>query len=117
NLIARSRKIQSEVGEVAAEIVAVEDQLLGQFPLVSPDDPADPWIDQAILVSRRVDGFDAGESEIPNEFGLEERGDEASAGGIDMDGNVQALLCLELVEGFAEFLDVLVAAVEGAAHD
>lgn len=49
----------------AAEIVQLEDQLLGQVRLIAPDDPSQSGIHEAVFVAGRVDGFDAGELEIP----------------------------------------------------
>jgi len=51
----------------AAEVMKLEDQVLGQVRAVAPDDPSDAGVDQAVLVSRGVDGFHARQLEVPAE--------------------------------------------------
>lgn len=68
----------------------------------------------AYLVAGGVDGDDSGQSEIPLQVGQDKGGDEAAAGSVDVDGDVQAALLQEVVDA----LDVLVVAgVSGAQDD
>lgn len=43
----------------------LEDEVFGQVGLIAPDDPANARVDEAEFVARGVDGFDAGELEVP----------------------------------------------------
>ena len=60
DLRARAGEVQGEGRHVAAQVVDVEDQFLGQRLRVAPQDPADPGVDQPVLVAGRVDGRDPG---------------------------------------------------------
>src|SRR5579859_6462573 len=66
-------------------------------------------------MSRGVDGFDAGQTEVPEQIGLDERREEGAAGSIDVNGNVEAGACLQLVEGVADLFDRLELQGEGDA--
>src|SRR4051812_2058737 len=56
DLGARAGEVQREGGHVAAQVVDVEHQVLGQELLASPDHPADARVDQAVLVAGGLDG-------------------------------------------------------------
>ena len=63
-----------------------------------------------------VDGFDAGQAEVPEQVGLGERRQEGAAGAVDVDGDVQAGFGLELVEGEADGVDWFKLEGEGDAE-
>src|SRR5579859_4242305 len=67
-------------------------------------------------MSGGVDGFDAGQAEIPEQIGLDEGCEEGAAGSIDVNGDVKACACLQLVEGVADFFDRLELQGEGDAE-
>src|SRR6266480_5296631 len=117
DLVAGTREIQGEGGHLAAEVVHVKDEIIGQLVFVAPDDPADAGIDKTVFMAGGIDGLDARNTEVPFEVRLQKWRDEASAGGIDVDGNIEALLLLQLIEGVADLADRLVAAVEGTAQN
>jgi hypothetical protein len=71
---------------------------------------------QAELVARGVDRLDPRQAEIPLQVGRAERRQEAAAGAVDVDGDVQPLILLEFVERVADGLDRLVLAGEGDAQ-
>ncbi len=62
---AGSREVESEGLLGAAEIVQLEDEVPGQVGFVAPDYPADAGVDEPELVAGCIDGFDAGELEVP----------------------------------------------------
>lgn len=84
---------------VGPEVVNVEDEFLGEELRVTPDDPADAGVDEAVLVARNVDADDVGEAEVPFEFGDHEGGYEAAGCGVDVDGGVEATLIKKVVDG------------------
>ena len=49
----------------AAEVVEFEDEVFWEVGCVAPDYPADAGVDEAKFVAGCVDGFDAGEFEVP----------------------------------------------------
>lgn len=104
-------EVEGEGGLVGAEVVDVEDELLGEELGVAPDDPADSGVDETVLVAGDVDADDVGEAEVPFEFGDDEGGDKTSGCGVDVDGGVEAALVEEVVDGFCVFV---LAGVGGA---
>ena len=117
DLGAGPREVEREGRHVVAEVVDPEDQVGGQRVGVAPDDPADARVDEPVLVAGGVDRGDARQAEVPDEVGVDERRDERARGAVDVDGDVEARLRLELVERLADLLDRLVGAVEGRAED
>ena len=109
-------EVDGQRGHCAAEVIDVEDQIGIEILKLAPDDPAHARIDQAVLVARSVDGFDAWQAKVPEQVRLEERRDEAAAGAIDVDGNVEAGLLLEAVESGAQRENVFVVSGKGAAE-
>lgn len=65
-----AREVEREAVFDGAEVVELEDEVLGQVRLVAPDDPADTDVGEAELVAGGVDGDDTREAEVPFEFGL-----------------------------------------------
>jgi hypothetical protein len=66
------------------------------------------------------EGVDAGDprnAEVPLQVRIEEGGDHAARGAVDVDRDVQASLFLEAVERVGDLRHRLVAAVEGGAQD
>ena len=49
----------------AAKVVELEDQMLGQVGLITPDDPTDTGIDETELMARSIDRFYTGKLEVP----------------------------------------------------
>jgi len=78
DLAARPREVQGERGHVAAQVVHVENQILGEVGGFTPHHPADTRVDQAVLVPGRVDRLDAGDPEVPLQVGIDERGHETT---------------------------------------
>ena len=117
HLASRAREVERERRHVAAEVVDVEDQVLRKRLRVAPDRPADPRVDESVLVARGVDRLDARKAEVPLEVGLDERRHEPARGRVDVERDVQTLVGLELVERAGDLLDRLVAAVERRAEN
>ena len=65
DLATRPAEVQREGRHVAAEVVHIEDQLIGQFRLVAPDDPADAQRRQPVFVARRADRLHPLNAESP----------------------------------------------------
>ena len=84
--------------------------------MVAPDDPADTWVDEAVLVARAVDRLDPPDPEVPVEIGVEERCDHRAGRAVDVDGHVHVSRRLERVERASDPCDVLVGAVVGRAE-
>src|SRR5215211_2699178 len=76
HLGARPREVERERRHVVAEVVDPEDQVLRQSLAVTPDDPAHAGVDEPVLVPGGVDRDDARQAEVPDEIGVDERGDE-----------------------------------------
>lgn len=104
-------EVEGEGSLVGTEVVDVEDEFLGEELGVTPDDPADAGVDEAVLVPGDVDADDVGETEVPLEFGDDEGRDETTGSGVDVDRGVEAALVEEVVDGFC----VLVLAGVGGA--
>src|SRR5580700_194216 len=111
-----TRKIDGERRHGAAQVIHVEDQIGMQVRSLAPEHPADAWINQTILVPRRVDGFYARKLEIPQKVWLNKRREESAARSVDMDGNVQSGIQLQLIERRAQCADIFVVPGEGAAQ-
>jgi hypothetical protein len=78
-------EVKCEGGLVGAEVVDVEDELVGQVLLVAPDAPADAGVDEAVLMAADVDALDPGETEVPLQLRVEEGRDEAAARRVNVD--------------------------------
>ena len=98
NLSAWSREIQGEGWHVATEIIDVEDQILRQIGLLSPDHPPRSERRQAEFVTRSIDRLDPRETEVPHQIRRAEWSEESAAGRVDVDGNIQAGASLQIVE-------------------
>ena len=102
NFSAGARKVERECGHVAAEVIHVEDQLLGKVVLLAPKRPADAQRGQTKLMAGGIDGFHAGQAEVPEEVRLGEGRQKGAAGPVDVDGDVESRLGMQLVEGHAD---------------
>ena len=49
----------------AVKVVQLKDEMLGEIELVSPNNPPNTCVDEAKFVARGIDGFNAGQREIP----------------------------------------------------
>jgi len=116
NLSAGTGEVEGEGGHVSAEVFHVEDQLFGEVLGVAPDGPSAAERRQAELVAGGVDGLDARQAEIPDDRRMDEGGNEASAGTIDVDGDVETLALLEVVEGLDDVFDGFVDEGVGEAE-
>ena len=77
----------------------MEDQPFWQVLRIAPDHPARPQWRQAEFVAGGADGFDPGNTEIPQHFRCTERGQECTAGAIDVNINAQAGAFFQIIEG------------------
>ena len=98
DLAGRPGEVDLEHRHVAAQVVHVEDQVVGQLGGVAPDDPADAERGQPELVARGADRLHPRQPEVPLEVGRAERGEEAAAGRVDVDVDVEPGVGLQLVE-------------------
>ena len=109
----RAGEVDLEHRHVAAEVVHVEDQVVGQLGGVPPDHPADAQRRQPELVAGAADRLHPRQPEVPLEVGRAERREEAAAGRVDVDVDVQPGLRLQPVERVGDLLHRLVAAGVG----
>lgn len=93
-----AREVQRERVLDRAEVVQLEDQVLGQVLLRPPDDPSDTDVRESKLVSGRVDRHDAGDLEVPQVLRRRERRDERARRAVDVDRHRVARALLVLVE-------------------
>ena len=117
HLVSRAGKVQREGGHIAAEVVDLEDQVLGQVLGAAPHHETHAGIGQPVLVPADVDRDHPGQAEIPLEVGVQERHHEAATGGVHVDRDVEALLLLELVQCGADLSDRLQLTGVGGAQD
>lgn len=69
DLRARPREVEGVGFFGAAKVVQLEDEVPGKVGFVTPNDPTDAGVDKPELVAGCVDGFDAGELEVPGVTG------------------------------------------------
>jgi len=96
--------------------VQLEDQVLRQLGLITPDDPANTSVDETEFVAGCVDRLDSGKLKVPlvtADLGVREGRYEATAGCVDVDGDVDAGLLLVGVEYVVNLPDWLVVASVG----
>ena len=82
------RKIEGESRLISAEVVDVENQLLRQLLLATPDHPADARVYEPVLVATCVDALHPLQSEVPLDFGVDEWRHEATACRIHVNWNI-----------------------------
>ena len=75
-----------------AEVVLVEDEVLGEVARLAEHEPADARVDEPVLVARHVDRAHLLEPEVPLRVGVEERPHEAAARPVDVQRDVEPLL-------------------------
>src|SRR5271154_1888140 len=63
-----------------------------------------------------IDGFHPGQTEVPEQVRLHEGGEESAARSVDVDGDVQPGLSLQLVERHADLVDWFELQGEGDAE-
>ena len=107
DLAAGPREIEGERRHVSAQVVNPKHQILVKLRGGAPHRPADAQRRKTEFMPRRVERLDAREAKIPFDIGVEERRDKATAGGIDVDRDVEASFSLQLVERIAHLLDRL----------
>ena len=117
DLVAGPGEVERERRHVAAEVVDVEHEVLGQVLCRPPDDEADARVGQAVLVARHVDRLDLREPEVPFEVGMQERGDEPAARRVDVDRDVGAVLGVVGDDAVVDLLDRFELAGVGGAED
>jgi hypothetical protein len=73
---------------VGAEVVDVEDEVVGEVLLAPPDHPSDAGVDEAVLVPADVDALHQRQPEVPLQLRGQERRDEPAARRVHVDGSV-----------------------------
>src|SRR3954454_25074828 len=111
------REVQGEGGVALAEVVLVEDQVIGQVAALAEDEPAEPRVDEPVLMARYVDRAHTLEAEVPRRVRVEERPHEAAAGAVDVQRHVEAALVLEPDEQVVDADDVVGVAGERRPED
>ena len=69
-------EVERESGLVSAEVVDVEDELVGEVLLVAPYHPANAGIHEPVLVPAYVDAFHQRQPEVLLQLRVQERRDE-----------------------------------------
>ena len=91
DLVARPREVQRERRHVAAEVVHVEHEVVGQRLGVAPHDPPDARVHEPVLVARRVDRLHPRRAGSPtSSVGVDERRDERARRAVDVQRDVEA---------------------------
>ena len=75
----------------------MEDQVVRELLAVSPEDPANAQRSQAELVPRGADRLDPGQPEVEDHVRRAERREERAAGSVNVNVDVEAGVCLQLV--------------------
>ena len=113
----RAGEVQRERRHVAAEVVDAEHQVLGQVLLAAPHHETDARVGQAVLVAADVDRHHARQPEVPFQFGMQERHDEAAAGRVDVHRDVHPPVGGQFVQRRADLGDRLEFTGVGGAQD
>ena len=116
DLPGRAGEVDLEDRHVAAQVVDVEYQVVGELLAISPDDPADAQRSQPELVPRAADRLDPGETEVENHLRRAERREEGAAGPVHVNVDIKAGIGLQLVERMGHGLHRLVGAGVGDAE-
>ena len=117
DLRAGAGEVQSECRHVAAEIADAEDQVVGERGDVPPNDPTEPRVDEAVLVSRCIDRGDALDAEVPFQIRLQEGSDHGTRRAVNVDGHVDSGGLLDAIESRGDGRDGLVHPCVGDAQD
>ena len=110
-------EVQRERRVALAEVVLVEDEVLGQVAALAEDQPAEARVHEPVLVARDVDRAHPLEAEVPRRVGVQERPHEAAAGAVDVQRDVEALLLAQAHEQVVDADDVVGVAGERRAED
>jgi hypothetical protein len=78
-------EVEGERSLIGAKVVDVEDQLGREVLGITPDTPTNTGVDEAILVTRDVDGDNLFETEVPDKIGVDEGCNEATRCGVNYD--------------------------------
>ena len=116
DLAGRPGEVDLEHRHVAAQIVDVEDEVLGELAAVPEDHPAHAERGQPELVAGGADRLDPGQPEVEDHLGRAERGEETAAGRVHVNVDVQAGVGLQLVQRLRHLLHRLVRAGVGDAE-
>src|ERR1022692_3783513 len=109
-------EVDLEDGHVAAQVVHMEHQVVGEFLAVPPDDPPDAQGSQPELVPRGADRLNPWEAEVEYYVWCAERGQEGAAGTVHVNINIKASVGLQLIEGAGHGLHRFVGAGVGDAE-
>jgi len=97
-----TREIESVGFFCSSQVMELENQMLWEIGLISPDNPSYTGIHQPEFVSRSVDGLDTRKFEVPflssTSFCLCERSNESSRRRINMDWDIDSSLGLEIIQ-------------------
>jgi hypothetical protein len=104
---AGSREVKREGRHVAAEIVDLKNQFLGKVVLLPPQRPPNAQRRETKFMAGSIDGFYPRQTEVPEQLRLHEGREESAAGSVDVDGDVEPGLGLQLVQRHADLVDRL----------
>ncbi len=117
DLVPGTGEVQREGRHVAAQVVHVEDQVLGEILAIAPDHEADARVDEPVLVAGHVDRLHHRQPEVPRQVGVQERRDEAPARGVDVHRHVEPGLGVARYHRVVDRLDRLELTGVGGAQD
>ena len=117
DLVATLGEVEGEGRHIAAEVVDLEDQFLGELIGVAPHHESDTGIGQPVLVPTDVDRRHSRQPEVPFEIGLKEGDDESAAGGVDVHRNIESGVLLECVQRGTDLGDRLEFTGVGGAQN
>lgn len=104
DLRSSAREVEGKRCLIGTEVVDVEDEFLGQVLGVAPYNPTDTRVYESVLVSGDVDGRDFGKTEVPEQTGVNEGGNETTRCSIDVDININVAFNKEVIDGFYVFV-------------
>ena len=83
------REVDREGADLTAEVIDLEDEIVGQRRLVPPDHPAAAERGQTVLMAGAVDRLHARKPEVPRDLRRAEGREEPAARGVDMNVDVE----------------------------
>src|SRR5659263_654279 len=99
------REVERVVRHLPSQVIDTEYQLFRKIVFILHHEPPDPRINQAILVSGRIDSFHLFELKVPFEIGPNEGCDKRATCPVDVKRYIPAFRVFYVNEEIVDFLD------------